>query len=145
MRDDPARPHTIAGLVDKRAELAALLKFHRAEIRKIVCDMDHLDASIRIFDPEADISRVKRYPTAHRAAKGQMRRFVLTQFRVTTAPLTSAQIAEAWMKDRRLKADESTYVVIRKRVGSCLNALKHAGVIEPKAEMVGEFKAWAPA
>ena len=90
-------PNTVSGLLDKRAELAGLVKFHRAEIRKITCDLDHLDAAIRLFDPNADISRVKRYPTKHSAHKGQMRRFVLGRFRTATAPLTSAQIADAWI------------------------------------------------
>ena len=66
------RPNTVAGLLEKRAELAALVKFHQAELRKVVCDLDHLDATIRLFDPDADISRVKRYPTKHRAFKGEM-------------------------------------------------------------------------
>jgi hypothetical protein len=80
------RPNTVAGLIDKTAELAALLKFHKAEIRKVTCNLDHLDAAIRLFDPNADLSKVKRYPTAHRAHKGQMRRFVLGPLRNATAP-----------------------------------------------------------
>ncbi|HXQ12158.1 MAG TPA: hypothetical protein VN805_14275 [Caulobacteraceae bacterium] len=136
-------PNTVSGLLDKRAELAGMLKFHKAEIRKITCDLDHLDAAIRLFDPNADTSRVKRYPTKHRAHRGQMKRFVLGQLRTAQAPLTSAQIAAAWIADRRLKADEETHVLIRKRVGACLTALKGAGVIAPLAELMGEYKAWA--
>jgi hypothetical protein len=135
-------PNTVSGLLDKRAELAGLLKFHKAEIRKITCDLDHLDAAIRLFDPNADTSRVKRYPTRHRAHRGQMRRFVLAQFRAAQAPITSAQIAQAWIADRRLKADEDTHVLIRKRVGACLTSLKGAGVIAPSPELAGEYKAW---
>jgi hypothetical protein len=135
-------PNTVSGLLDKRAELAGLVKFHRAEIRKITCDLDHLDAAIRLFDPNADTSRVKRYPTRHRAHRGQMRRFVLAQFRAAQAPLTSAQVTAAWIADRRLKADESTHVLIRKRVGACLNALKRAGVLAASDQLLGEYKTW---
>lgn len=135
-------PNTVSGLLDKRAELAGLLKFHRAEIRKVTCDIDHLDAAIRLFDPNADTSRVKRYPTAHRAHRGQMKRFVLAQLRQAQAPLTSAAITAAWVADRRLKANEETHVLIRKRVGACLGALKAAGVIRASEALIGEYKGW---
>lgn len=58
----PERPHALAGLIEKRAELAGMLKYHHAEIRKVTCDLDHVDAAIRLFDPNADVSRVIRYP-----------------------------------------------------------------------------------
>jgi hypothetical protein len=123
------RPNTVAGLLAMRAELAGKIKFHHAELRKMVCDLDHLDATIRLFDPDADTTRVARYPTKHRAFKGEMRRFVLTALREATGPLTSLDITRAMIAARGLTADDGTVVLMRKRVGACLTALKGKGEV----------------
>lgn len=135
------RPNTVAGLVEKRAELAGYRKHLENELHKVTCDLDHLEAAIRLFDPEADIRRVKRYATKHRAKKGHMRRFVLERLKEAVEPITSRQIAEAWVQDRGLNADDATLVIIRKRVGACLNSLKLAGVIVGTAQD-GPHKGW---
>jgi hypothetical protein len=137
------RPNTVAGLLEKRAELAGLVKFHKAELRKITCDLDHLDAAIRLFDPDADTSRIKRYPTKHRATKGEVVRFVLSSLRTAGKPLTSLDITLAMLERRKLKADDATIVLMRKRVGACLTSLKSKGVIQPTPALVGEYKGWA--
>jgi len=141
MEAKPERPNTIAGLLDKRAELAALVKFHRAELQKITCDLDHVDATIRLFDPNADTSRVKRYPTKHRAQKGEMARFVLVMLKQATAPLTSLEITQAQIKARGLKADDQTVVLMRKRVGACLTAQQAKAVVR-SVPMEGPYKGW---
>ena len=137
------RPNTIAGLQEKRAELTKLHKHLVAEAKKVVCDLDHIDACIRLFDPDADIERVRlnRYATKHRAPKGHLKRFVLGQFRVATAPLSSRQITEAWIEDRGLQPDDATFVILRKRIGACIQTVKKAGTIE-EVGGDGEYKLW---
>lgn len=124
------RPNTIAGLQAKRKQLVKLRAALEADVRKVTCDLDHIDACIRLFDPTADTAAaIKRYATKHRAKKGQMRRFVLDQLKEASGPVTSRDIAEAWVQDRGLKADDSTVVLITKRVGSVLTTLRQKGVI----------------
>lgn len=134
-------PNTVSGLLTKRAELAGKIKFHQAELRKMVCDLDHLDATIRLFDPEADTSRVARYPTKHRAHKGEMTRFVLAALRDATGPITSLEITRAMIAKRGLNADDGTVVLMRKRVGACLTALKAKGAAR-EVPRAGEYKGW---
>lgn len=124
------RPNTIAGLQAKRTELINLRARLHAEVKKITCDIDHLDATIRLFDPEADLERVRlnTYATKHRAFKGHMQRFVLDRLRTSAGPLTSRQITDAWIEDRGLRPDESTFQILRKRVGACLVKLTANGV-----------------
>lgn len=141
MQTQIERPNTVSGLLDKRAELAGLAKFHKAELRKITCDLDHLDAAIRLFDPNADLSRVKRYPTAHRAHKGELIRFVLGTLREATAPVSSLEITQGMMKRRGLRADDATTVLMRKRVGACLTSLRRKGLIRDVPQ-AGEYKGW---
>lgn len=124
------RPNTIAGLQAKRKQLVKLRKDLERDARKVTCDLDHIDACIRLFDPAADTAAaIQRYATKHRARKGQMRRFVLDQFKGATEPLTSFAIGDAWIADRGLKTDHGTGVMIRKRVGACLTTLQAQGVI----------------
>ena len=83
------RPLTIAGLQAKREELAKLhqkLEDEAAQVRK---DMGHVEACIRLFDPEAQMKRVcmRRYHKP-RQPKGQLRRFILDQLRASDEPLT---------------------------------------------------------
>lgn len=105
-------------------------------MRKVTCDIDHIDACIRLFDPTADTAAaIKRYATKHRAKKGQMRRFVLDRLKEASEPITSLEIAEAWVADRGLRTDHGTMVMIRKRVGACLTTLQAQGVVIGEGEL----------
>ena len=139
------RPNTIAGLQAKRRQLVKLRKDLERDARKVTCDLDHIDACIRLFDPSADTAvAIQRYATKHRARKGQMRRFVLDQFKGATAPITSMTITEAWVADRGLRTDHGTIVMIRKRVGACLVTLRLAGTIVEQST-IGPHKGWVVA
>lgn len=135
------RPNTVSGLQAKRAELVKLRAVLEREHHKVTCDIDHLDAAIRLFDPNADIRKVKVYATKHRAKKGHMRRFCLEALRDASEPMTSQEITTAWTSERALKADEATYVILRKRVGACLIALRNQALVETVAFRDG-FKTW---
>lgn len=133
--------HTISGLMRKREELSRLLKFHQAEIRKVTCDLDHLDATIALFDPSAHRPALSRFPTKHRAHKGEMSRFVLKALREATGPINSLEITQAMVQARGLKADDQTVVLMRKRVGACLTKLKRDNTVR-EVPQAGEYKGW---
>lgn len=123
------RPNTVAGLEAKRHELTRLRDLLEAELRKVVCDLDHLDAAIALFDPANTPAAIKRYVVKHRAKKGDVRKFVLEALRTAQEPLTSAALTDAWLERRGLRADEQTRVVIRKRIGACLTGLRQQGLV----------------
>ena len=54
------RPNTLAGLVEKRAEIAGQLAHTRAVLRQLIIDLDHVDAAIRLFDPNYDIEGIRQ-------------------------------------------------------------------------------------
>lgn len=139
--------HVLGGLVRKRAEIAGRIEHTQAELRKLVTDLDAIDAAIRIFDPEADTGAIKnrRYPARHAAFRGEMMRFVLGALRVAEGPLTSIDIADVVLEGRGLSADDDALTLtIRKRVGACLNKLKHQGIVRETAAM-GGLKGWVRA
>jgi hypothetical protein len=141
------RPNTVSGLVAKHRELMALREKYQAEIKKLTVDIDHLDAAIRLFDPNADTAAIKEYVTKHRARKGSVKRFILSAFREATAPLTSRRITEMWVADRGLIADEATYATIRKRIGAAIKTCVSQGLIEECGRTedhagFGSYKLW---
>jgi hypothetical protein len=141
------RPNTVSGLVAKHAELTALREKYKGEIKKLTVDIDHLDAAIRLFDPQADTYAIKAYVTKHRAAKGTVKSFVLGCFREATGPITSRQITERWAADRGLVADEATLNTLRKRIGACIKSCVEQGLIEDTGwttdhDMNGPYKLW---
>lgn len=139
--NDFERPNTISGLLAKRKELAKLLKDLRADERKVVADLDHLDAAIRLFDPEADNARRARYPTKHRAKKGEVVRLVVRMLRETNRPLTALDIVHQQIEERGLKPDDATVVLLRKRIGACLTKLKNDGFVRV-VPLPGLYQGW---
>ncbi len=125
------RPNTVAGLQAKRAELVKLRDHLIANAKKVTCDIDHLDATIRLFDPDADQQRIRlnHYATKHRAFKGHMQRFVLDMLRTSGGELSSRNITDAWIKERGLHPDEATFQILRKRVGACLTKHTTKGIL----------------
>ena len=87
-------PHTVTGLIDKRREIAGKIEHTQHELHNLVIMLDHLDATIRLFDPDADLGSPKHYPRAHQAFKGEMARYVLgTRREAAGRPVTSLEIA----------------------------------------------------
>jgi hypothetical protein len=123
------RPNTVAGLVEKRDELIRLRKKLDEEYRAVGLDIDHLEAAIRVFDPENTPEARQRYAALHRAPKGQSRRFVLQCLREAEEPITSRRLAEMWCEHRGLVAKDSTMSMLRKRVGATLTVAHNAGSV----------------
>lgn len=131
------RPNTLAGLVAKRNELVKLRDQLEADIRAITCDIDHLEAAIRIFDPEDTPAARKRYAALHRAPKGQSQRFVIRALKAAPGPMTSRQLADLWCQERGLVAKDSTVSMLRKRIGATLKALHNKGVVRQTGHVEG--------
>jgi hypothetical protein len=59
------RPNTLAGLVEKPAEIAGEISHTRARLRQLIIDLDHIDAAIRLFDLYYDVEGIRqKIPTA---------------------------------------------------------------------------------
>jgi hypothetical protein len=73
------RPNTVAGLLEKRREIAGKIEHHQRVLNDLIIDLDHVDHTIRLFDPDCDVAlgQPKAFPDRHAAFKGEMQRFVL--------------------------------------------------------------------
>lgn len=135
------RPNTVAGLVAKREAMRRDLAEAEAVAKAIRINLDHLDATLRLFTEDAPRRLPAKPQTAHRARRGELQRFVLAALRGAPGPLTSKAITEAWTEARGLSADHETFVLLRKRTGACLTKLRAAGVVE-KTAGEGEYAGW---
>jgi len=136
--------HVISGLTRKRAEIAGQIEHTQAAMRKLVNELDAIDAAIRIFDPQADIATIKpkAYPPRHAAFRGEMMRHVMGCLRTASEPVTSRDIAIVVMRARGLNPDDAELAVtIRKRVGACMWKMKQSGYVREVA-IAGDLKGW---
>ncbi len=123
---------TVYGLVRKRSEIAGLIEHYQDQLRQLAIDLEHLDATLRLFAPDIDLSTIKakKLPPAHAANHGQLARFILEALKDAPKGLTSVQLAEAFIAERRIHApDKATVSLIRKRVSYCLRYQRKRGVL----------------
>src|SRR6266404_3860358 len=121
------------GLVKRRAELAGDIENTHEALRKMVLDLESLDATIVQFDPDFQVESIK--PKAFRPPKdwsnrGQMSRIILSVLRQASEPLTTRDIALQLLIERALdKSDQRLLRLMTKRVGVALRGQRENGVV----------------
>jgi hypothetical protein len=144
---DADQPNVLHALTRKRAEIAGQIEHNQLTLRHLIAELDHVDATIRIFNPAVDIAaiRSKPVPPRHAAFKGEVTRVVFKMLREATAPVTSRDIAMRLMKERGLNPDDKELSVIMvKRVCACLRVQKKKGLVR-NAESFGNLQGWEAA
>ena len=98
-----------------------------AEARTLQAKLDHVDATIRIFDPDADVGSIKDrpYPPRHPMVKGEMLNHLYDALRNATTPLSSAELSDRVMVARGLNPDDrGLRQIMRRRVVNALSDLR---------------------
>ena len=124
--------YVIAGLVRRRAELAGEVEALKARLAQIGTDLGHLDATIRLFDPDHDIAgiRPKRVRAGDVAHRGEMSRTVLDVLRGAAAPMTTAAVVAQVMAERETDAqDREAVALMMGRVGMALRRQERNGAV----------------
>ena len=135
---DTPRPNTVSGLIEKHRAIAGQIDAARKALDALVFDLEAVEHTIRLFDPDAQLGRAKPARAHEAAFRGEMRRDVIAALRAATGPLTSLDIAEQIVAARKLDGAVGT---IRKRVGACLWKLRAKGIVEEVAQ-IGDYKGW---
>ena len=119
-----ADPHVITALVKRRAELAGDIENTHERLHKMILDLDHLDRTLLMFDPDYKVEAIK--PRAFRppedwSRRGEMTRLILCILRQAAEPMTSRDIAVQLIIERALDKDDPRLVrLMTKRVGVAL-------------------------
>lgn len=138
-----AESHVVSGLVSKRAELDGILQFHRNEIQRLSGDIAHLDAAIKLFEPDYDLRTIKT--TVRRQGNpffehGETTTMILDALRVSgSTPMSTREIGEALIlaKGTDVAAVDNWQIVL-KPVLSALQRLKRRNLVKLLGRSVGD-------
>ena len=127
-----ANENVLSGLIRKRAELAGEADRLRSCLAQLGTDMGHLDATIRLFDPDYDLAaiRAKRPRSSDAARPGEMSRFVLGALRDAAEPMPTPAIAAQLMAERGMDGQDRKLVRnVTKRVCMALGHQERRGTV----------------
>ena len=115
----------------KRAELAGLVERHRAELDTMVANLGHLDATLRLVDPEIRLDAIR--PKAPRPVADPGRpeittRMVLDALRCAGEPLGAREIATRLLAEMGVAADAKLLRAVAERVGEASRKQRAKGV-----------------
>lgn len=124
--------HTLSGLIRKRQEIAAELDAAQSRVRQLILDIDAVDATIRLFQPDIDLDvvKVRPIPRRHEANRGDTSRLILSLLREAGEPLSHREITQRVMTARGLNlADRALCQTMRDRVGASLRGMRERGAL----------------
>ncbi len=140
------RPNAISALKDKRGEIAGRVDALQDQLRQALIDLDHVDCTILLFDPDAELDEIKAkpMPPRHHAFKGQVTRAILDMLRKSGSPMDGASIAKRLMEERELNlVDKKLVKTIQKRVGAALRNMRERGLVCSEIPPKGGFLLWS--
>jgi hypothetical protein len=72
--------HVVPGLIAKRAEMSGEIEALQMRVRQMLIDLDALDSTIRVLQPDIDLEEVrpKQLPPRHAGYRGEVPRAVMT-------------------------------------------------------------------
>ena len=126
-----ADPHVVTALVKKRSELSGDIQTAQAKLRQMVLDLERLDATLLMFDPDYRIEAIK--PKAFRppedwSKRGEMTRLILGILRQASEPLTARDVALQLIAERALEPSDKMVRLMTKRCGVALRGQRDRGV-----------------
>lgn len=124
--------HAITALRDKRGELAGQIDALQDQLRQAFIDMDHIDATLRMFVPDIELDEIKPkpLPPRHRAFKGQVTRAILAMLR-KEGPMDAKAITLRLMAERELNVNDSgLQKAMHKRIGAALRNLRERTLVQ---------------
>jgi len=124
----------LQGLMKRRAKLTHEIEETHERLRKMVVDLEALDATLLQLDPKLEIETIKPRafrPPADWSKRGEMMRLILSVLRRATEPLTTRDIAFELIVERALdKTDQKLIRLMSKRVGVALRCQRDSGRVE---------------
>jgi hypothetical protein len=138
-----AQSHVVSGLAEKRGELAGQAEHLGRELQRLTQELGHLDAAIRLFDPEYPIGRVRarRPPRRRRFGQGECQRLILETLRDAPGPLSERALAQALARRKGLDTGPAALAELHKTAQGVLRRLAAKGVARAVAAADGA-RAW---
>lgn len=123
-----AEAHVIVALCDKRSALAGVVNRLEQELVEHRTNLAHLDATMRLFDPDIRPEKIRPRRLRERNAwfrPGECLRLIYDVLREAPKPLTTRELAERIMDAKAiLTADDRQRALIQKTILGSLNRAK---------------------
>lgn len=136
--------YALEQLKRKRADMTGEIARCHARLQTLSTDLEHLDATIRLFAPdfvqESVLPKVFTPPKSW-SKRGEMSRAVLSILRVAKGPLNTREIAAMIVQQRGLDADQGILDIMCRRVGHVLRDKRQRGLIQ-SIEETGLWLQW---
>lgn len=126
-----AESHVISALTSKRAELAGLVSHHKKELSRLAEELKTLDAAIKLFDPDYQISgiRAKRYQRKNNFFEhGEANKLVLDIIR-RGQPIAMSDIVAELAIVKGIDTGSDLFPLFKDSVKSTLKRQKKQGLI----------------
>lgn len=136
----------MSALRGKRGELAGLIDGLQDQLRAAMIDLDHVDATLRMFDPDIELDEIrpKPLPPRHHAFKGQVTRSILAMLRSEGA-MDAKAITIRLMAERELNVNDKTLTkAMHKRIGAALRNLRDRTLVSSRSGPGGRLE-WSVA
>lgn len=121
----------ISGLVKRRATLSGEITKTQEQLKKMLTNLDILDAAIRMFDADYPINGIKPKsprPQSDWENRGEMIRLIFSILRQAAEPLSARDIALQLMTHKQMDASCTKAVILmRRRVGCALRKKRRSG------------------
>ena len=118
-------PHVLSALRDKRSELAGMVKQLEQRLVKHRIDLTHIDATMRLFDPDIRPGEIRpKQPRARSVwfRQGECLRLIYDELRDAPQPLTTRELAERIMRVKAMPTiDDRRRELIQKTILGSLN------------------------
>jgi hypothetical protein len=135
-----AEQHVIGALRNKRAELSGRLRLLEQQLAQHRADLAHLDATMRLFDPQIRPNDIRpKRPRARNAwfHPGECLRLIYDELREATPPATTRELAERIicrkamppMDDRGRDLLQRTLLSSLNRAKTTIARIETAGVV----------------
>ncbi|QNA83216.1 hypothetical protein G4G27_03740 [Sphingomonas sp. So64.6b] len=137
--------YMVTGLVAKRAALAGEIERAQDALAKLVQDLMHIDATLRIVAPDTAVEAIRPKafrPPADWSKRGEMTRMVLDILRTARQPMTTREIGERLIVERGLAADSSMLNSMGRRVACALRRQRDLGVTTSSEGEAGFWQLW---
>ena len=80
--------HVVSALKEKRIQVASQIESLQGQLRQAVIDLYHVEAALKLFDPEVDLSALpaRKIALVSYDTKGDTGRIILETLRTATSP-----------------------------------------------------------
>lgn len=136
--------YALEALKRKRADMTGEIARCNARLQQLSTDLEHLDATLRLFDPDFVVESVLPkvfQPPASWSKRGEMSRAVLSILRVAKGPLATREIAAMIVDQRGLEHNKPILDIMTRRVAGVLRDKRERGIVR-SIEETGLYLQW---